>query len=305
MKFDCFDIKITSNNKNKVSRQEFEDTTELAKYIKKAPTNKVWKGHSCSSRQEKEYGFNDFDTLEDAITALEYGTDIYYDNFKKNIQRVKDFLNKKEINKNSKYKNDRVGFLPIVPKVLQGNPINMINQDVKPKPFPTARIILEKSNSYGIQSDDMNEFYAIIFVLIQILENKGIRCEVWVVDSTYHDGEIVCLKVKLKNYMQPLNVYKIQFPIISSDFFRRIGFRILETNPDIETDWYFGYGKPLLKQYSIVDQKEQICNIIGIEEDDVYVKSCQEYDYHCGDDLDETIEKLITSTNFNKYIELK
>ena len=236
---------------------------------------------------------------------MEYGTDIYYKDFKKNIKKVQEFISKREKNKTANYKNDRVGFLPIVPKVIQGNPINMINQNVKPKAFPTAKIILEKSSSCWIQSDDMNEFYAIIFVLIQLLENKGIRCEIWVVDSTYSDQEIITLKVKLKNYMQPLNIYKIQFPIIASDFFRRIGFRILETNPDIkEGGWAYSYGCPLLSEFDIKNCKKEIEKVLGVEENDIYIPSCQYFGYTEGDDLEEAIEKIIKGTNLKNYIKL-
>lgn len=303
MKHECFNVEL--REKTMVSRQEFDGTNELAKYIKTAPTNKVWGNEPLSSKKTKSNGFNDFDSLEDARQALEYGTDIYYKDFKKNIKKVQEIISKREKNKTANYKNDKVGFLPIVPRVLQGNPINMINQDVKPKPFPTARIILEKSNSAGIDADDMNEFYAIVFVLIQLLENKGIRCEIWVVDSTYENQEIITLKVKLKNYMQPLNIYKIQFPIIASDFFRRIGFRILETNPDIkESGWPFGYGMPILRAFDIKRYKKEICEVIGIEENDIYIPSCQYFDYKEGDDLEEAIEDIINKTNLKNYIKL-
>lgn len=302
MKHECFTTQLRGTQK--VSRQVFEGTNELAKYLKEAPTNKIWQYETCESDEKKEPGFNDFNNLEDAIEALEYGTEIYYDDFKKNIKKVQDFISKKEKNKNASYKNDRVGFLPIVPKVLQGNPINMINQDVKPKPYPTATIILEKANSWHITPNDMNEFYSIIFVLIQILENRGIRCELWITANSYHNGEIINLKVKLKNYMQPLNIYKIQFPIIASDFHRRIFFRIKETNPDIQTDWTGSYGCPLLREFELDRWEKEIKNVIGINDNDIYIPSCQEFGYKAGNNLDETIEKIINRTNLKNYIKL-
>lgn len=305
MKHECFNVNL--NGKSMVSRQTFDGTNELAKYIKTAETNQVWKKEGCriSSRQKKESDFNDFDSFEDAVQALEYGTDLYYQDFKKNIKQVEDYINKNSKNKVANYKNDQVGFIPIVPKVLQGNPINMINQDVKPKPFPTARIILEKSNSCHIKSNDMNKFYAIIFVLIQLLENKGIRCEIWVVDNAYECDEIITLKVKLKNYMQPLNLYKIQFPIIASDFFRRIGFRIIETNQDIkERGWCYGYGSPLLTRFDLKQRKKEIYEVIGIEESDIYIPSCQYFDFKEDDDLDEALKSIINKTNLKNYIQI-
>jgi len=302
MEHECFTTNL--RGEKKVSRQVFEGTSELAKYLKEAQTNKVWQYDNCCSNNEKEEGFNDFDSLEDAIEALEYGTEIYYENFKKNVKKVQDFISKKEKNKTASYKNDRVGFLPIVPKVLQGNPINMINQDIKTKPYPTATIVLEKANSWCITPNDMNEFYSIIFVLIQILENRGIRCELWITDNTYHNGEIISLKVKLKNYMQPLNIYKIQFPIIASDFHRRIYFRIKETNPDIQTDWTGNYGCPLLTEFEFERYEKEIKKVIGVRENDIYIPSCQKFRYKAGSNLNEAIQKIINETNLKNYIKL-
>ena len=303
MKHETFNVDLKGNRK--VSRQVFDGTSELAKYIKTAPTNKVWQHEKLDSDQRKEPNFNDFDSLEEATKALEYGTDIYYENFKRDIKKVKDFINRKEQNKNASYKNDRVGFLPIVPKVLQGNPINMINQDVRPKPYPTAKIILEKANSCGITPNDMSEFYSIIFVLIQMLENRGIRCEIWITDNSYEYDEIISMKVKLKSYTQPLNTYKIQFPIIASDFHRRIFFRIKETNPDIQDhSWTYGYGTPLLAEYNYSHNKKAINQVIGIEENDIYIPSCQYFKYKAGSNLDEALEKIINRTNIKKYIKL-
>ena len=288
-----------------VSRQTFDNTNELAKYIKTTPSSTLWERHTKCSMQDKEEGFNDFDSLVDARQALEYGTDIYYDDFKKNIKKVQDFINKREQNKNASYKNDRVGFMPIVPKVIQGNPINMVNQDVKPKPYPTAKIIIEKANSWSITPSVLNSFYSIIFVLIQILESRGIRCEIWITDNSYQEDEIISMKMQLKSYMQPLNIYKIQFPIIASDFHRRIYFRIKETNPDIkDDDWIGGYGTPLLCDYDYQKYKQEIDQVIGIGENDIYIPSCQYFKYHTDDDLDKTIEKIINGTNLKKYIKL-
>lgn len=306
MKHECFEVELRDDTR-KVSRQTFDGTNELAKYIKTAKTNDLWKGHTQSSKTKKTDDYddwNDFNTLEDATQALEYGTDIYYKDFKKNMKRVQDFLSKREKSKMASYKNDKVGFLPIVPKVLQGNPINMINHDIKPKPYPTARVIIEKSNSCAISSSTMNEFYAIIFVLIQLLESRGIRCEVWVTETSCKYSEIVCTRVKLKNYTQPLNTYKIQFPIIASDFLRRICFRMIETNPDITETWYHGYGRPLIREFSLKDHKKEIYEAIGVEENDIYIPSCQHFCYSKGDDLEEIIEKILEQTNLKNYIKL-
>lgn len=189
MKHEFFKMQTPNYENISVSRQTFDEVNELVKYVRKTPPNKIFKGGRLSSEKKKENGFNDFDSFPDAVRALEYGTDMYFEKFKDKTKKVEDFISKREKNKISNYKNDITGFVPIVPNAIIGNPINMINTNIKPKPFPTARIILEKANSAGINSDDICSFYSIVFVLIQLLEKKGIRCEIWLIDDFYeHSG---------------------------------------------------------------------------------------------------------------------
>lgn len=299
----------------RVIREIFEDINDLAQYVKKAPTSDLFKGEEpCSSHRESsrgDRGFHDFKNFDEAINALEFGTDIYFEDFKKNIRKVKDFLAKKEINKKVGYKNDVVGFMPIVPNVVIGSPINMINQEIKPKKTPTAKIVLEKGNSASIKASDMSYFYSIVFVLIQLLEQKGIRCEIWVTETSRASHEITCWKTKIKNFNQPINFFKIQFPIIASDFFRRILFRVTETAP-LRADWTWGYGHPLLcddDEFKINKAKgevgEDLCEVIGLEDGDVFIPSCQWFNIEEGSDIDTAIEKIIRCTALHKYIDLK
>lgn len=304
MKKDFFGMK---NQDKSVSRQTFEEIDDLVKYVKTAPINDIFlKERKLDSDQAEGSRFNDFDSFDDAVKGLEFGTDLYFNTFKKRIKKVEDFISKREKLKNANYKNDIVGFTPIVPNAIIGNPINMINQNIKPKPYPTAKIVIEKTNSAGINSDDMCSFYAIIFCLVQLLEKKNVRCELWVTTDFLHNDEIVCCKVKIKNYTQPLNMYKIQFPIIASDFLRRIMFRILETNPDITSNgWPDGYGVPLMVDYNFNTINNDLKEVIGLEDTDIFVPSCQWFHHTEDVEIGEAVEKIIKETNFKKYIKLE
>ena len=295
-----------------VSGYTFEDINDLVQYIKKAKTSTLFKGQECSSKKKKTSSFHDFETFDEAIKALEFGTDLYFNRFKHSVRKVEDIITKKEKYNNTNFKNDIVGFVPLVANAVLGIPKNMINQEKRVKPFPTAKIFLEKSNSACIDSDDMCDYYAIIFVLIQLLEKRGIRCEVWNVASFFeggydNDDEIVACKVKLKGYMQPLNVYKIQFPIIATDYFRRIMFRILETTENLKNSWTWGYGHPLIREsgYELESDGKPtkgLKDALNLDDTDIYIPSCQYFDYHSGDNLDKIISKLIKCTNLHNYI---
>lgn len=293
------------NRKYKSSKFEFDNSKEMLEYVKNAPINSMFDESNLASKKYDPH-FHDFDTFEDALDALEYGTKIYFENFKKDFKIVKDYISKISKNKNGSYKNDVIGFIPIVPNVLRNYPINMINQDKKPKKIPTAKFVIDKTCNSNTNSVDMCSFYSIIFALVQYLENKGTRCEIYVVEASVEDDEIMVESLKLKNYMQPLNVYKIQFPIISTDYFRRILFRMVETNPDIRHNvWRYGYGSPLISHFDIgfsAETNPLATKIFGLEKDDIFIPSCQIFHYHKGDSLSSTIYDIVNNTNLKKYI---
>lgn len=248
MNLELFSVK--HGEKKSVIRKSFNDLEDLTKFLKKAKTSKQFSKEECSSQRkvdlEEDDEFHDFSTYEEALNALEFGTDKYFDNFNANLKRVSKFLQEKELKKRISYENNMVGFAPIVPNTIIGNPVNMVNQKTNYKKIPTAKIVLEKGNSCGVNSADMCLFYSMIFALIQNLEQKGTRCEVWVCETAREGEEITCFNIKIKNYNQPINMYKIQFPIIATDFFRRILFRLLEVSDELKENWTWGYGHPLL-----------------------------------------------------------
>ncbi len=297
---------------NIISEHIFEDINDLVQYLKTVKTNDKVFDHESSETLGLDDGWHDFESYPKALEGLELGTDKYFNEFKQNIKKVKDYLSSQEIQKLAGYKNDVVGFSPIVPNTIIGNPINMINSNKKEKPIPTAKIMIEKANSSGVNSADMISFYAIITALIDILEQKGIRCEIWMSDSFLESPEVYVYKLKLKDFNQPINMYKIQFPIIATDMFRRIGFKLLETNQELkDRDWNWGYGSPLIGRaegFSLKSNgeiEEGIKNLLQVDDNDIFIPNCAYFDYHKDDDIGQAIREIIKGTNFNKYINLK
>lgn len=226
---------------------EFDNIVEMVRYVKDVEINDVFKNDELSSeRHGTESGWLDFKTFGEALNVLEYGTDKYLTTFTTHFKLAKQYLDEHITKKVSGFKTDVAGFVPIVPNVLSGNPINMIASDVKPKKIPTARIYIDRATSCGYKAKDIITFESLVFALIQVLEDSGVRCEIHVVDTAYENKESIVTSLKIKDYSQPLNLYKIQFPIVSPDYFRRIGFRMIESEPEIsDHHWTYGYGSPL------------------------------------------------------------
>lgn len=291
----------------------FEDINEVIEYINKARINTRIFKNTASNEYANPWNlsdFHDFETFDSALDSLKYGTDKYFDSFNYKLKKVDDYIKKYAILNKITYKNDVVGFAPIVPNAIIGNPINMINQKKRERVIPTATIVFEKAITSMYKSEDMVSFATIIFSLIQILEQKGIRCQIYVSSLFSYEDEIFGYKIKVKNYMQPLNLYKMQFPIISSDMFRRIGFRLLETCSDLkDSGWEYGYGKTLIgnRGYDLKgngEPTEKLQELLNIKSSDIFIPNHAYFGFHSSDSISSTIRGIIDRTNFNKYIKL-
>ena len=149
----------------------FENIEEVVEYIKNTKINgNIFDAHNPSSNDPKSSGFNDFFDFEEALNALEYGTSRYFNSFNYKLKKVNDCIKKYSITKKTSYKNDVVGFVPIVPNFIIGHPVNMINQEQKEKIKPTATIIFEKAMAAQYNSDDMISFASIIFSLEDLFD---------------------------------------------------------------------------------------------------------------------------------------
>ena len=295
---------------------KFESITDLIKFLSKAETNGMFmyrernRGLASQRRADDGDDFYDFNSFGEAMRAFEYGTDRYYQGFTQQYNVTKKYIESQLSKKPQGFKKDVIGFLPIVPNVLVGNPVNMINSDIKPHKIPTARILIDRAAAARNSRESITNFSSIIFALVQIMENQGIRCEVWVTDTGCECRECRATILKLKDYMQPLNLYKIQFPIISPDFLRRVVFRLIETDSDItDNDWTDGYGKPM--QYGDHDGFEIDQGVIGngykkmfdLKDTDVYIPGIDYFNRN--GNLDDRIKEIISKTNFARYFDLK
>lgn len=284
---------------NTVFYRYYESIEDLVQYLKTAKTSDRFKGHKLSSQERGHRDdFFEFTTFKEAFNNLEYGYDKHFEQFIKNVEKAKDIVSKIDMNRVGSTKKDVAGFIPIVPNALLGLPESMINSNRIKKAVPKARIFLELSEHCGVSADRIIKLKAVVFALIDLIERQGIRCEIWVVENSKESDEITSDAIKIKDYFQPLNVYKLQFPIISPDMLRRIHFRMLETNPHLHNYWCEGYGTPLVRLRSISKMEA----ILGLNEEDVYIPNTSELDIERDTSVEDIIEKLLEKTKLKKYI---
>ena len=312
MKTEDFKLK-TTKGRHKVMREVFLDIEELNSYLKKAKTNHIFerRKNDLASQSHGTGSFNDFYCFEDAMKALNFGYDTHLDSLNKEMKKAQKLVFKKVLNKNGNYKKDMVGFTPIVPNVIIGNPINMINQNIAQRRIPVCKIIIEKAMLGGVDSEDTIKYFSVFFVLLQLIENKGIRCELWISGTSECGEEIHTFKLKLKDAMQPINIYKLQFPIISADMFRRIGFRLKETTPTMEENWTWGYGSTLINMtrshYRTTEDykpNKGMQEILDIDENWVYVPNVEHAKME-NKSTEQILKFFTTKTALKDYIKIE
>lgn len=244
---------------------------------------------------------------------LNTGYDKHFQAFKNSFAEAKKEISKIEVTRNSHFKNDLIGFVPIVPSVIKGIPQNMINFDTSKKKIPTCKIMIETSEPAGTRTDDAIKYKAVVFALIELLEQKGIRCEVWAQETSIEEDECFHYQVKIKDYFQPLNIYKLQFPVISPDMLRRIGFRLLETENRLHNSfWTFSYGHPAINDnylgFKYHSRKklpsEAMKKILDINDDDLYIPNTHTLNIDTVTEITEIIQRLYNYTGLNKYVKL-
>lgn len=290
--------------------REHKDIEDLLTFIKTTEVNEVFKGHGLSSNKPMESHWHETQNLLTAMRYLEYGYDKHFKEIKNSFIEAKNTIKKFEQKNKKEYENSVEGFLPIVPNSIIGLPNSMIRQKKEVKTSKSAKIFIDVGASAGVDKDRMIKYRTLILAIVDLLQMKGIRCEIYAVDTSIEDDEIYIEKLKLKEYGQPLNIYKMQFPIISPDMTRRIFFRTKEVEPEMKNGgWFCGYGCPLTCSCNIglgvnneFYNSEDLMNLLNMEKDDIYFPAIN--DFSGCESYDEFITKLLKVTTLLHYIKI-
>lgn len=228
----------------KVIYEEFRSLDQLMRELKKRPKNAIMKSENSSERRGKS--FSGTDSYEEAEKLLENG---YVEVLSKLRSDVK---NKSKISSKFTSELDHpiphnavVGYAPCVPAAILGLPNSMISTDRKPMKRKTLSILYSIGANCDTKADWFTQAGAAMLSAVDIIERSGIQTEIWMNFFPSQNGdELTFPTVKIKSYGERYSVQKISFPIANPSMFRRIGFKWLETTPDItQKGFSSGYGR--------------------------------------------------------------
>lgn len=143
-----------------------------------------------------------------------------------------------------------------VPRYIQGIPTNMV--DRKQVPMKSKIIVINKDISFParVSATEIFEEGVKALQIIQGLEGKGYRVKLNMCWAVQDVNEIVAVRMVVKRPEERFSLLKVAFPIAHPAMLRRIGFKWLETHPDLGES-YGGYGIPATdKLKEILDKKE-------------------------------------------------
>lgn len=226
--------------------ESFDSLYELLYEVDTRPKNAVMQ--ECNSSHKEDFDFTGTHSYEEAEKLAKYGYTELLPKIREGMKSCSKKIEKKVIKKERCLpQNMPVGYIPNVPNMLLGRPDSMINVIRTPQKVKVIEIIYIMDGNCGTDKQLWIDAGAIILEAIKFIERANIRIKLSVCMFFARSGnEVAISTVKIKDFGDKLDLQKVCFPIAHPSMFRRIGFRWIETHPDIEENgWSSGYGRSL------------------------------------------------------------
>lgn len=142
-----------------------------------------------------------------------------------------------------------VGYAPHVPNAIAGIPQSMIAQKKIEQHAKVVTIVYDGGAHSYVDAERFVKAGRNLLDVVIMLELQGYRVRVDIQDAFCTNKEKAMCRITVKNHRQPINPLKISYLLLHPSFFRRQGFKWLETTPELTNDTFAeGYGHPLYFQ---------------------------------------------------------
>ena len=234
----------------KVLFNKFNSVEELSNWINTTPQTKKGKEFSVStevSRQRTE--FTGTESFEEAQNILKCGDKENADKITAAIRKIK-AQGKGNETRNKLY-NSPCGFMPIVPKVLAGDPQNMLA--IRKERYNSTKVLNIAYNSmvsWSISAEEIIETAAKVANVIASLEKNGYRVNLYAFSCGIGKRNTAfSLLVKIKDSGKYLDTLRIAYPLVNPSFLRRHTFAYLERLKGYGL--FKGYNGVITKDYKV------------------------------------------------------
>ena len=263
----------------KVIFNKFNSVEEFSNWLQVTPQTAAGKKFDYSNEMSKSNTeFTGTESFAEAQSLLKYGDKVNADKIAATIRKIK-APGKGNATRNSLY-NSPCGFMPIVPKVLAGDPQNMLA--IRKERYNSTKVL---NVAYNVAVDctrtteDLIKTAAKVANVIASLEKNGYRVNL----HAYACGRDLknnyySLLVKIKESGKYLDTLRIAYPLVNPSFYRR---------------HIFGYMERL-KGFYLNSSYGKIVNEDGCKEC-LPINACYLSYYLCSGKTEEEIAKYIES----------
>ncbi len=227
----------------KVTQEYFSSIHHMLACLDSRENNRaMYDQHSSTEQGDSEWAGTS--SYEEAVKLLTCGyTDILGKlslGIRKAMKSLKDFDFSK-----SYMIEDVQGACPIVPNYLQGLPKAMSYRQPVAKKVKTINIIYAPTANCGTGANEFIEAGIGLLSAIRAIEKSNVSIKLdCMFKNSYEGQEAVIGFVRVKNYRDRLDLQKLCFPIAHPSMLRRIGFKFLETVPNLTNRGFArGYGR--------------------------------------------------------------
>ena len=212
----------------------FDNPIDFVETINKRDFNRYAKTHNRrSSAREGEscVKFSGTYTYEEANNLFYSGVDT---NIKRLDKEISLNLNDYEQTKRNNRKFDYVGGGYSLGRYLANSPACMIRQTKVKREKPTTTIIYNCGIDFSTTTEEAIKVNSILLSAIKIIEQKGIKVNLYVVSASILASQKAAVLVKVKDAKTPINLQTMSYILTHPSYHRRHFFRWKETKSDIK-----------------------------------------------------------------------
>ena len=220
--------------------EHFKSVYDFEKALKSRPINEAF-DISRGSSQTSDREWYQTGSYEEADELLLNGWNAKIDELKGSLEKY----SRKIVVQHRITENNVVGFMPNVPRAIKGYPDSMFcHKELNSKESRnTMHIIYSMNSTSRTEGEELLKAGLAVLKIAMFLDKSNIRTKIDLVPfEAYESGDYIACTVGIKDYRQSFNYSKMAYPIANPSFFRRHGFRYLETLSGDLKKWSSGYG---------------------------------------------------------------
>lgn len=225
--------------------EKFSSIYELDRVLESRKNNKIMIDEDSSNEEDDSGSWCKCRDYSESRILLQKGYKESCDVIKKELEVFKRTV---KVEKNKQIK-DVCGYAPIVANAIKGYPKAMIRTKKKEviKRQKTYHFLFTNEDNCGTSAEELSRSGITLLKLCYILDLNGVRTKIDTTCNFSKEGDdVYCCLVNIKDYRQPFNLMKLSYPVTHPAFFRRQGFKALETTEGLtDSDWTWGYGHSL------------------------------------------------------------